>query len=66
MRKPNRREIWRHNSFRGHAAMMLSNTRSITDSKTATHESKTLARQIAALSLKLSKSLRTRVDQEKK
>ena len=56
-----RNEIWRHNSFHGHAVMMIANCNSIIDAKTTTRGSKILAQQIQVLAAKLKISLKDRV-----
>ena len=56
-----RNEVWKHNSFYGHTAMMKMNCNSIIEAKTTTEESKQLAQQIHILATKLGISLKERV-----
>lgn len=55
-----RQEIWKHNSFHGHAIMMIANCNTIIGSKTATNESKRLAQEIQPLAARLKLSLKNR------
>lgn len=55
-------EIWRHNSFFGHAAMARHNMQSIKKAETTTHETKEIAEKIESLTHDLIESLRTRSD----
>jgi hypothetical protein len=59
-----RRAIWRHNSFLGHAAMLISNMEKIICSTTATDEAKQLADKIQQDGRKLRRLLATRKDQQ--
>lgn len=53
-------DIWRHNSFLGHAAMMKKQALAIIDSKTTTEKSKDHARNIWWLADQLATSLKER------
>lgn len=56
----NNRDIWRHNSFRGHAGMMKKQALAIIDSKTTTEQAKDIARDIWALAHQLVTALKER------
>ena len=55
-----RQERWKHNSFHGHAAMMMQNARSILESRTATDEAKDIANRIYMLASQLKANLKDR------
>ena len=57
-----RLRAFRHNSFVGHARMMMKQAQNITISDTTTKETKQIAYLIAELASKLERSLKTRVD----
>ena len=57
-----RLRAFKHNSFVGHARMMMMQAQNIITSNTTTEETKQIADQIYALAGKLSRSLSTRVD----
>lgn len=57
-----KQRVWRHNSYMGHATMMLAHTHSIIESDTATADAKNIALQIRALAYQLREALRTRKD----
>ena len=59
-----RLRAFRHNSFVGHARMMMMQAHNITISDTTTEETKLIADQIAELANKLARSLAKRVDPE--
>lgn len=54
----------KHNSFVGHARMMMMQAHAITCSPTATKEAKEIANEIAILASNLEFKLKTRVDPE--
>lgn len=58
-----RQQVWRHNSFLGHARMMEMQCINICSSKTATDEAKKIAAKIGKLATELGEALRTRRDQ---
>lgn len=55
-----RQERWKHNSFHGHAAMMMQNARSIAEARTTTDETKDIANRIYALANQLKANLKVR------
>ena len=57
-----RLRAFRHNSFVGHARMMIMQAQNIANSDTTTEETKQIADQIAELAGKLARSLANRVD----
>ena len=57
-----RLRAFRHNSFVGHARMMMIQARNISISDTTTEETKQIADQIVELASKLERSLTKRVD----
>ena len=57
-----RLRAFRHNSFVGHARMMMMQAYGIATSDTTTEETKQIADQIANLATKLERSLAKRVD----
>ena len=59
-----RLRAFRHNSFVGHARMMMMQAQNIATSDTTTEETKLIADQIAELANKLARSLAKRVDPE--
>ena len=59
-----RLRAFRHNSFMGHARMMMMQAQNIATSDTTTEETKLIAKQIYELVDKLSRSLTKRVDTE--
>lgn len=58
-----RLRAFKHNSFVGHARMMMAQANLIALSDTATEESKQIADQIVELAGKLARSLAKRIDQ---
>ena len=59
-----RLRAFRHNSFVGHARMMMMQAQNIAISDTTTKEAKEIAYEIAVLATKLQRYLKTRVDPE--
>ena len=59
-----RLRAFKHNSFVGHARMMMMQAQNITTSDTTTEETKQIADQIYELAGKLERSLAKRVDPE--
>ena len=59
-----RLRAFKHNSFVGHARMMMMQAHTIATSDTTTEETKQIADQIYDLAGKLSRSLANRVDPE--
>ena len=59
-----RLRAFRHNSFVGHARMMMMQAHNIVTSDTTTEETKQIADQIRTLASKLERSLAKRVDPE--
>ena len=59
---PAQKRIWRHNSFFGHARMMISQCEGIIHSDSATPEAKSLARAIQANARELTRALKERLD----
>ena len=59
-----RLRAFKHNSFVGHARMMMMQAHNITISDTTTKEAKEIAYEIAVLATKLERYLKTRVDPE--
>ena len=57
-----RLRAFKHNSFVGHARMMMMQAQNIATSDTTTEETKQIADQITKLATKLQKSLAKRVD----
>lgn len=57
-----KRRIWHHNSFFGHARMAEANMFSIIRADSTTPEAKATAEQIAGLARKLRTQLKTRID----
>ena len=57
-----RLRAFKHNSFVGHARMMMMQAHTIATSDTTTEETKQIADQIAELAGKLARSLAKRVD----
>ena len=57
-----RLRAFKHNSFVGHARMMMMQAQNIATSDTTTEDTKQIADQIAKLASKLEQSLKTRVD----
>ena len=57
-----RLRAFRHNSFVGHARMMMMQAQNIATSDTTTEETKQIADQIVELAVKLEQSLKTRID----
>ena len=57
-----RLRAFKHNSFVGHARMMMLQAQNIAISDTTTEETKQIADQIVELASKLERSLKTRVD----
>ena len=57
-----RLRAFKHNSFVGHARMMMMQAQNIATSDTTTEETKQIAYQIAELASKLERRLKTRVD----
>ena len=57
-----RLRAFKHNSFVGHARMMMMQAQNIATSDTTTEETKQIADQIYELASKLERSLKTRVD----
>ena len=57
-----RLRAFKHNSFVGHARMMMMQAQNISISDTTTKETKQIADQIAELASKLERSLSKRVD----
>ena len=57
-----RLRAFKHNSFVGHARMMMMQAQNIATSDTTTEETKQIAYQIAELASKLERCLKTRVD----
>lgn len=57
-----RLRAFRHNSFVGHARMMMMQAQNIAASNTTTEETKQIADQIAELADRLARSLIKRVD----
>ena len=57
-----RLRAFKHNSFMGHARMMMMQAQNIATSDTTTEETKQIADQIYELADKLSRSLTKRVD----
>ena len=57
-----RLRAFKHNSFVGHARMMMMQAQNIAISDTTTKETKQIADQIAELASKLARSLTKRVD----
>ena len=57
-----RLRAFKHNSFVGHARMMMMQARNIAISDTTTEETKQIADQIVELASKLERSLAKRVD----
>ena len=57
-----RLRAFKHNSFVGHARMMMMQAQNIATSDTTTEETKQIADQIYELAGKLARSLTTRVD----
>ena len=57
-----RLRAFKHNSFVGHARMMMMQAQNIATSDTTTEETKQIADQIGELAGKLSQSLTKRVD----
>lgn len=60
-----RQRVWRHNSFKGFAAMTSQNMQAIIDSDTTYAEAKALARQIQSLAGQLYVALSVRKDPTK-
>ena len=59
-----RLRAFKHNSFVGHARMMMMQAQNIAISDTTTKEAKEIAYEIAVLATKLERYLKTRVDPE--
>ena len=59
-----RLRAFKHNSFVGHARMMMMQAQNIATSDTTTEEAKEIAYEIAVLATKLERYLKTRVDPE--
>lgn len=59
---PRYREIWRHNSFSGHAAMMKAQCENIVTADTTNVTAKKIAREIYRLAGELQLALKERVD----
>ena len=59
-----RLRAFKHNSFVGHARMMMMQAQNIAISDTTTKEAKEIAYEIAVLATKLERYLKTRVDLE--
>lgn len=57
-----RLRAFKHNSFLGHARMMMMQAQNIAISDTTTEDTKQIANQIAELAGKLARSLAKRVD----
>jgi hypothetical protein len=57
-----RQRVWRHNSFRGHASMMLSQLQAILRSDSITPEARDAAEQMLTLADSLAFHLEKRVD----
>ena len=59
-----RLRVFKHNSFVGHARMMMMQAQNIAISDTTTKEAKEIAYEIAVLATKLERYLKTRVNPE--
>lgn len=57
------RELWKHNSFLGHAAMMQAQAQNIINADTTDEATKLIAREIRRLASELSLALKNRIDQ---
>ena len=57
-----RLRAFKHNSFVGHARMMMMQVQNIATSDTTTEETKQIADQITKLASNLERSLKTRID----
>lgn len=59
---PAQKRAWKHNSFFGHARMMISQCEGIIHSDSATPDAKDIARHIQAMARELTKALKERLD----
>lgn len=57
------RELWKHNSFFGHARMMEAQCQVIIDAESTDPSTKLIAREIRRLARELSLALKNRIDQ---
>lgn len=63
--KPTSKQIWSHNGFLGQVTRARTACGAIIKSRTATNQSKALAKEALNTLTHLTSSLRTRIDQEK-